>query len=65
MAEYILDQDSIDMVYGMYIKDLNDGVCTIKIAEESIKEYEAEEDYEACAGIKKALDKFKKQNEII
>jgi len=49
-----LDQNIINDFYLLALQDLSDG-ASIKELEKAIEYYEAIEDYEACAGILKAI----------
>jgi hypothetical protein len=52
------DKEIIDEYYVATIEDFCSGL-TVEIIEDMIYLYEEEEDYLACAGIKKALDALK------
>ena len=52
------DQDLMDEYYVAAITDFCNGI-TIEVLEEVLALYEDEENYLACAGMKKAIDSLK------
>lgn len=53
-----MNKDQINEFYFLAINDIQHGV-TIKELEQAMKLYEKEENYEACAGILKAINEAK------
>lgn len=53
-----MDEAQVKKSYKLTLKDLKGGMLTTESVQRLIKNCEREEKYEACAGMKKALDDF-------
>lgn len=55
-------EDIIDLYYGIYLFRLRARMLTVGQAKIFIKDLELTEEYEGCAGLKKAIDVYISEN---